>query len=73
MNTYDLIPPDRLMDAVDAILASRREQTEMNKLPSELLGSHHQPAAYAEYTADEIREAERFLLRMGVLEAKRSG
>jgi len=67
VNTYDTIPPDRLMDAVDAILASRREQTEMKKLPSQLLGSAHQPEAYAEYTADEIREAERFLIRCGLL------
>ena len=67
MDTYNTIPPDRLMDAVDAIMASHHEQTETKKLPSQLLGSAHQPEAYAEYTADEIREAEKFLIRCGLL------
>jgi len=70
VNTYDTIPPDRLMDAVDAILASRREQTETKKLPSQLLGSAHQPEAYAEYTAGEIREAEKFLIGCGLLDGR---
>lgn len=63
------IPPDRLMDAVDAVLVGLTEMGRIDggTMPSLVLGSADQPEAFCDLTRDEVIAAERFLLRCGVL------
>jgi len=57
------------MQAVDAIFFSLEELgvDAFDELPSDLLGSAEQPAALCDFTRHEVREAERFLARCGLL------
>ena len=59
------------MEAVDAIYAAARELgTEgFYGPPSGLLGTPDQPEAFCDFTRDEIRAAERFLARCGLMTA----
>ena len=65
----DQIPPERLMEAVDAIYAAQ-EELQLGALPGyppDLLGSPIQPEAFVDFTSDEIAEATLFLSRMGLM------
>jgi len=68
------IPPDRLMDAVDAIFAAVHEvamqhgKEALTGLPSEWMGTDLQPKALCEYTMHEVIEAEMFLRRCGFIQ-----
>ncbi len=56
------------MEAVDAIFVAFEERGgPFGKLPSRLMGGESQPAAFVEFTKLEIEEAERFLIRCGLL------
>ena len=64
------IDPERLMQAVDAIYRAEREfarQGGYPRLPSELIGTDRQPAAFAGFGREEIAEATKFLARMNLL------
>lgn len=69
MDTDNTIPPERLMEAVDAIFDALEDmrRSSFSTLPSHLMGSASQPAAFCNFTAHEIREAERFLIRCGLM------
>lgn len=69
MNDEIVIPPDRLLDAVDSVLAGLAELGTLHagKLPSLILGTVDQPRAFCDLTRDEVIAAERFLLRCGLL------
>jgi hypothetical protein len=66
-----VIPPDRLLDAVDAVLVGLAEMGPVHTgtMPSSLLGTADQPRAFCDLTKDEVVAAERFLLRCGLLTA----
>ncbi|MEL7471860.1 MAG: hypothetical protein AAGK04_00965 [Planctomycetota bacterium] len=63
------IPADRLTDAVDAILIGLNDigPSARAAKPSEILGTIKQPSIWCDFTSHEIREAERFLFRCGLL------
>ena len=73
-NEANLVPPDRLMDAVDAIYVAVHEiVVELGKeaivgLPSEWMGTEMQPRALCDFTAHEVEEAEAFLRRCGLIQ-----
>lgn len=69
MEDYDTIPPERLMDAVDAIFEAVRETGGRGFpcMPTDLIGTPDQPRAFCDFTAMEIVEAELFLLRCGLI------
>lgn len=69
MDTNETIPPLRLMEAVDAIFVALEEmgRSSFTALPSLLMGSAAQPVVFCNFTAHEIREAERFLIRCGLM------
>ena len=69
MDTNNTIPPLRLMEAVDAIFEALEEmgRSSFTTLPSDLMGAPAQPAVFCNFTAHEIREAERFLIRCGLM------
>lgn len=74
MRSDTFIPPDRLMQAVDAIYAGYEELGGVVQWPpSSLMGSGHQPASFCDFTRLEIHEAERFLLRSGLVEFPKDG
>ena len=64
-----LIPPDRLLDAVDSVLVGLAEMgtLQAGRMPSSILGTADQPEAFCDLTRDEVIAAERFLLRCGFL------
>jgi len=57
------------MEAVDAIFEAFEEldAPSFSKLPSRMLGDESQPAAFVDFTSHEIEQAERFLIRCGLL------
>ena len=63
------------MEAVDAISYALEEMglRSFPVLPSKLVGSAEQPAVFCDFTAHEIREAERFLIRCGLLRGVSDG
>lgn len=70
------IEPDRLMRAVDAIYRAEREFSRLGgypHLPSELIGTDRQPAAFAGFAREEISEATKFLARMDLLHFRPAG
>ena len=69
MEDQALIPPERLIDAVDIVLAGLAEMgsAHSGKLPSSFLGTADQPRAFCDLTRDEVVAAEEFLLRCGLL------
>ena len=69
MDTNNSIPPLRLMEAVDAIFDALEDmgRSSFSTLPSLLMGSDSQPAVFCHFTVDEVREAERFLIRCGLM------
>ena len=69
------IPPERLIDAVDAVFEALDElgAVRFSRRPSELMGSTEQPRAFCDFTPLEIRAAERFLHRCGMLESLTHG
>jgi len=75
MKIFDDIPPDRLMEAVDAIFAALAESEDdtFALRPSEMMGRESQPRAFCEFTTAEIAAAETFLVRCGLLAQIRSG
>jgi len=66
-----VIPPDRLLDAVDAVLVGLAEMgsAHAGRMPSSILGATDQPRAFCDLTRDEVIAAECFLLRCGFLTA----
>ncbi len=64
-----VIPHDRLLDAVDSVLAGLAEmgQGHAGMMPSSVLGTADQPRAFCNLTRDEVIAAERFLFRCGML------
>lgn len=66
-----VIPPDRLLDAVDSVLVGLAEMgpAHAGAMPLSLLGTADQPKAFCDLTRDEVIAAERFLLRCGLLTA----
>ena len=69
MNGELEVPANRLIDAVDALLIglSEIQGRSASCKPSEILGADTQPALWCDFTSHEIREAERFLERCGIL------
>ena len=69
------IPPDRLLDAVDAVFEALDElgAVRFSHPPSELMGSTDQPHAFCDFTPSEILAAEQFLQRCGILESLTHG
>ncbi len=69
MSAYETIPPDRLMDAVDAIFEALTElgEASFKVHPAQLMGHEGQPEVFVHFTRKEIEEAARFLDRLGVL------
>lgn len=61
------------MEAVDAIDRALDEtgRHAFDRLPSLLMGTEAQPRAFCEFTVHEIREAERFLIRAGLLRSRK--
>lgn len=66
-----VIPPDRLLDAVDSVLVGLAEMgmVHAGRMPSAILGTADQPRAFCDLTRYEVVAAERFLLRCGFLTA----
>jgi hypothetical protein len=68
------IPPERLLDAADAVLEAVIEVADVHDglylHPTQLLGTTFQPLSLREFTAFEVQEATRFLVRLGVLPAE---
>ncbi len=60
------------MEAVDAIYQALDEmgRASFDDYPSRLMGRSDQPRAFCEFTPFEIREAERFLERCGLMRAR---
>ncbi len=75
MGAANQIPPERLIDATDAIFEAYDEigLIFFSQMPSQWMGHPDQPAALCEFSRYEIEEAERFLLRMGLLERNSQG
>jgi hypothetical protein len=69
MQHDDSMPPDRLTEAVDAVMHGIQEvgNHPFAARPSRLLGHAQQPEAFCSFTFHEIVEAERFLIRCGFL------
>ncbi len=69
MEDHALIPPERLLDAADSVLAGLAEMgpAHAETLPSSILGTADQPRAFCDLTRDEVVAAEQFLLRCGLL------
>ena len=69
MNSYDMLPADRLCDAADAILVSIADlgNHPLSAFPSKLMGHELQPEAFGHFTLTEIEAAEGFLSRCGML------
>jgi len=72
MSTESQIPPERLIEAVDAIFNAYDEVGSIffSQMPSDWMGHPDQPEALCAFTRFEIEEAERFLVRAGLLEHK---
>lgn len=73
MNNETQIPPERLMEAVDAVFEAWREVVAVGgtlRHPLEMLGSDEQPECLKDFTQFEIEEASAFLTRMGVIEIR---
>jgi hypothetical protein len=68
------IQPERLLEAADAILEAVIEVAEVHDglylHPPQLLGTTFQPLSLRAFTAFEVEEATRFLVRLGVLPAE---
>ena len=68
------IPPERLLDAADAVLEAVIEVADVHDglylHPPQLLGTTFQPLSLREFTAFEVQEATQFLVRLGVLPAE---
>lgn len=71
MDDSALIPPDRLLDAADAVLLGLAEMgpARAGRMPSSILGTAEQPKAFCDLTSAEVTAAERFLVRCGALTA----
>jgi len=71
MAINNTIPPIRLWQAVDAIELALEELgvDRFDGRPTDLMGAPDQPEAFQHFTRFEIGEAERFLIRCGVLPA----
>ncbi len=63
------VPAERLMDAVDAVFSALAERgmDAFGRPPSRLMGGPEQPEVFGAFTLEEILEAERFLMRCGLL------
>ncbi|MHC4129179.1 MAG: hypothetical protein ACYTE6_08505 [Planctomycetota bacterium] len=68
------IPPERLLEAADAILEAVIEVADVHDglylHPPQLLGTTFQPLSLRAFTAFEVQEATQFLVRLGVLPAQ---
>ncbi len=69
MNGPLTIPPERLMESVDAVCLVFAEENgnALKAMPSSMLGQPDQPEALLDFTRFEIEEAERFLIRCGLI------
>lgn len=70
------IQPERLLEAADAVLEAVIEVADVYDglylHPTQLMGTTLQPPSLREFTAFEVQEATRFLVRLGVLPAETS-
>jgi hypothetical protein len=66
---HEQVTPERLMETVDGIFEawSTLDVGDHAILPSRLLGGPAEPEALRAFTVHELREAERFLLRCGLI------
>jgi len=71
MSDTHTIPPRRLLEAVDALYAALDEMhaIRFTRRPSRLMGTPEQPEVFCDFTPHEIRAAETFLERCGLLDA----
>ncbi len=68
------LDPERLMLAVDAIFFAFEQVVDEGRPlrhPLDLYGAPDQPVSLADFTRHEVREASRFLERLGVLGPRR--
>lgn len=70
------IAPERLCDAAEAALRAIVEVSQRNGgrwiYPTDIMSGPLHPACLNGFTIDEIDQASRFLVRMGVIEPKRA-
>lgn len=69
MNRHEMVPADRLCEAVDAVLLGLAElgNHPLSASPSRLMGHEDQPEAFCDLTRSEVEAAELFLARCGLL------
>lgn len=67
--------PERLCDAAEAALRAMVEVSQRTGggwvYPSDLMSRPVHPACLDEFTPEEIEQASRFLVRMGIIEPRR--
>ncbi len=70
MNPNELVPADRLCNAVDAVLRGLAELGghPLVSSPSKLMGHADQPNSFCDFTLIEVEAAEQFLARCGMLD-----
>ncbi|MCC6285091.1 MAG: hypothetical protein IT439_07280 [Phycisphaerales bacterium] len=75
MERREQLSPDRLFEASESVLLAVQQTVEARgacPYPPELLGDPDQPDCLKDYTRFEVEEATSFLVRLGVLQAKRT-
>lgn len=69
------LSPERLFEASEAVLAAVAEVVQVRgacPYPPELMGEPDQPESLKDFTRFEIEEGTAFLVRLGVLQARRA-
>lgn len=76
MSRHEQVSPERLVEAAEAALMAAAEAAEVGggdwPYPADLMGHPDQPACLCPFTRWEIEQACEFLVRMGMLEPRRS-
>ncbi|MFN7022260.1 MAG: hypothetical protein ACK4WH_13160 [Phycisphaerales bacterium] len=72
----DEIKPERLCDAAEAALRAVVEAAQHNggrwEYPADLMSAPLHPVCLNGFTLDEIEQASRFLVRMGIIEPRKN-
>jgi hypothetical protein len=75
-STNEHIDPERLCDAAEAALKAVAEVSERNGgrwiYPLDIMSNPLRPACLKGFTTEEIDQASRFLVRMGIIEPRRA-
>lgn len=70
-NQYNEIPSGRLFDILDVVLQAHAELAAQfgpaAPLPSDSMGTDAQPASLCQFTRDEVEQATRLAIRMGLI------